>query len=76
MIHLIHYVIRSTFPDLDYRAHDFRIDSRDSLTVRLTARTVGTMRGDLRLRTETIPANGKRMICPPGKFTLSSLPSI
>jgi len=63
--------LRSTFPDLDYRAHDYRIDSKDSLTVRITARTVGTMRGDLRLRTETIPANGKRMICPPEVISLT-----
>jgi len=63
--------LRSTFPDLDYRAHDFRMDSRDSLTVRLTARTVGTMRGDLRLRTESIPANGKRMVCPPEAISMT-----
>lgn len=63
--------LRETFPDLDYRAHDFRIDSKDALTVRLSVRTVGTMRGDLRLRTDTIPANGKRMICPPEAISMT-----
>eukprot|EP00568_Trieres_chinensis_P010433 CAMPEP_0183301296 /NCGR_PEP_ID=MMETSP0160_2-20130417/7460_1 /TAXON_ID=2839 ORGANISM="Odontella Sinensis, Strain Grunow 1884" /NCGR_SAMPLE_ID=MMETSP0160_2 /ASSEMBLY_ACC=CAM_ASM_000250 /LENGTH=962 /DNA_ID=CAMNT_0025463889 /DNA_START=44 /DNA_END=2932 /DNA_ORIENTATION=+ len=57
--------LRSAFPDLDYRAHDFRIDAEDPYTVRFTARTVGTMRGELRLRTETLPPNGRRMTCPP-----------
>jgi hypothetical protein len=61
---------RAAFPDLDYRAHDFRIVESDPCTVRLTARAVGTMRGELRLRTETLPPNGKRMICPPGKKRL------
>ena len=63
--------LRSTFPDLDYRAHDFRLlDANDDpYTVRVTCRAVGTMRGSLRLRTETLPPNGKRMICPPGSLT-------
>ena len=59
---------RSTFPDLDYRAHDFRIDEQDPMTIRVTARIVGTMRGELRLRNEVLPPNGKRMRCPPGAF--------
>ena len=59
---------RSTFPDLDYRAHDFRIDEQDPMTVRVTARTVGRMRGELRLRNEVLPPNGKQMRCPPGAF--------
>jgi len=59
--------LRSTFPDLDYRAHDFRVDEGDTAggTIRFTARVVGTMRNELRLRKETIPPNGKRMVCPP-----------
>lgn len=61
------YSNRAAFPDLDYRAHDFRLDPEDPFTVRCTVRTVGTMRGNLRLRKETLPPNGKRMICPPGK---------
>ncbi len=63
--------LRSTFPDLDYRAHDFRLDPRDPLTVRLTARTVGTMRGELRLRSETLPPNGVRMVCPPESISMT-----
>ena len=66
-----YFNLRSTFPDLDYRAHDFRIDPSDPLTVRFTARTVGTMRGDLRLRSETIPPNGKRMVCPPEAISMT-----
>lgn len=65
--------LRLTFPDLDYRAHDFRIDpnAKNSLTVRFTARTVGTMRGELRLRDETIPPNGLRMMCPPEAISMT-----
>jgi hypothetical protein len=57
--------LRSTFPDLDYRAHDFRIDARDPMTVRCTCRPVGTMRGPLRLRNEVVDANGKILRGPP-----------
>eukprot|EP00554_Chaetoceros_debilis_P016589 CAMPEP_0194126628 /NCGR_PEP_ID=MMETSP0150-20130528/60091_1 /TAXON_ID=122233 /ORGANISM="Chaetoceros debilis, Strain MM31A-1" /LENGTH=675 /DNA_ID=CAMNT_0038820501 /DNA_START=31 /DNA_END=2055 /DNA_ORIENTATION=- len=66
--------LRLTFPDLDYRAHDFRIDPNAndySLTVRFTARTVGTMRGELRLRDEIIPPNGLRMVCPPEAISMT-----
>lgn len=63
--------IRGAFPDLDYRAHDFRLDPKDPLTVRVTARTVGTMRGELRLRGETLPPNGVRMICPPEAISIT-----
>ena len=63
--------LRKAFPDLDYRAHDFRLDPRDPNTVRLTARTVGTFRGELRLRSETIPPNGNRMICPPEAISMT-----
>lgn len=63
--------LRKAFPDLDYRAHDFRLDPIDPLTVRLTARTVGTMMGELRLRSETIAPNGKRMICPPEAISIT-----
>lgn len=65
------FSIRSAFPDLDYRAHDFRIDPVSPLTVRLTARTVGTMRGELRLRSETLPPNGVRMVCPPEAISMT-----
>ncbi len=63
--------IRGAFPDLDYRAHDFRLDPEDPLTVRLTARTVGTMRGELRLRSETLPPTGVRMVCPPEAISMT-----
>ena len=63
--------LRSTFPDLDYRAHDYRIDQVDPLTVRVTARTVGTMRGELRLRDQTLPPNGQQMRCPPETVSMT-----
>lgn len=73
-----YFNLRGAFPDLDYRAHDFRIvDTKDSeinknlVTVRLTARTVGTMRGKLRLRGETLEPNGKRMVCPPEAISIT-----
>ena len=63
--------LRGSFPDLDYRAHDFRLDPDDPLTIRCTARTVGTMRGELRLRSETMPPNGVRMVCPPEAVSMT-----
>ena len=73
-----YFNLRAAFPDLDYRAHDFRLvndsgsGSEENLgTVRFTARTVGTMRGRLRLRGETLEPNGKRMICPPEAISLT-----
>lgn len=62
---------RAAFPDLDYRAHDFRIAVEDPMTVRLTARTVGTMRGELRLRGESLDPNGKTMLCPPEAISMT-----
>lgn len=67
--------LRKAFPDLDYRAHDFRLDPLDPMTVRLTVRTVGTMRGELRLRSETLPPNGKRMVCPPESISMTFDPN-
>lgn len=63
--------LRSTFPDLDYRAHDFRIDTQDPLTVRCTSRPVGTMRGPLRLRNEVVDANGKILRGPPEAISMT-----
>lgn len=78
--------LRSTFPDLDYRAHDYRLaaspsqdgdggasndavgTSTNEVVVRFTTRTVGTMQGELKLRRETLPPNGEKMICPPGEY--------
>ena len=62
--------LRAAFPDLDYRAHDYRIDEDDPATVRVTSRVVGTMRGDLRLRDQTLSPNGKTMKCPPEAITI------
>lgn len=62
--------LRATFPDYDYRPHDFRIDEADSATVRLTCRVTGTMRGELRLRDEVLPPTGKTMRCPPEAVTM------
>jgi len=63
--------LRKAFPDLDYRAHDFRLDPMDNMTIRVTARTVGTMRGELRLRSDTVQPNGKRMVCPPEAISMT-----
>ena len=57
--------LRSAFPDLDYRSYDYRVDESDPTTVRCTLRVTGTMRGELRLRSGTMPPTGKRMTCPP-----------
>lgn len=65
------FIDRSAFPDWDYRAHDYRIDSENSMTVRLTARTVGTMRGELRLRSEVLPPNGQALSCPPEAISIT-----
>jgi len=66
------FCIDGAFPDLNYRAHDFRINEDDDpLTVRFTARTVGTMRGELRLRNEILRPNGKQMVCPPEAISMT-----
>jgi len=65
------FYLNGAFPDLNYRPHDFRTSTTDLLTVRLTARTVGTMRGELRLRNEILPPNGKRMVCPPESISMT-----
>ncbi len=67
----IFFNLRSTFPDLDFRAHDFRIDVDDPLTVRCTSRPVGTMRGPLRLRNEVLEANGKILRGPPEAISMT-----
>jgi hypothetical protein len=63
--------LRGTFPDLDYRAHDFRIDETDPKTVRLTCRVTGTMRGELRLRTANLPPTNIVMFCPPEAVSMT-----
>ena len=63
--------LRTAFPDLDYRAHDFRLDADDPLTVRCTVRPQGVMRGPLRLRNEVVQPNGNRLIGPPEAISLT-----
>jgi hypothetical protein len=63
--------LRGAFPDLDFRAHDFRIDVNDPFTVRMTARTIGTMRGQLRLRNEVLDRNGIPLRSPPEAISLT-----
>lgn len=63
--------VRSAFPDLDHRAHDFRVDEEDDATVRMTARVTGTMRGELRLRSEVLQPTGQKMVCPPEAISMT-----
>lgn len=63
--------LRAAFPDLNYRAHDFRIDPDDDRTVRFTCRVTGTMRGALRLRDVILSPTGKTMQCPPEGFSMT-----
>lgn len=60
--------LRAAFPDLDYRAHDFRLVNDN--TVRFTCRVTGTMRGELRLRSGVLPPTGVTMRCPPTAVTM------
>jgi hypothetical protein len=60
--------LRGAFPDIDYRAHDYRYVAPD--TVRITRRVQGTMRGELRLRSGTVPPSGLIMKCPPEAVTI------
>jgi hypothetical protein len=63
--------LRAAFPDLDYRAHDFRVDENDPLTIRITSRPTGTMLGVLRLRTEVVPPNGQPWRGPPEAISIT-----
>ena len=63
--------LRSAFPDLDYRAHDFRIDANDPYTVRCTSRPIGTMRGSLRLRNKVVEPNGQQWRGPPEAISIT-----
>jgi len=65
------FSLRTAFPDLDYRPHDFRIDENDPLTVRCTVRPLGVMRGPLRLRTELVQPNGKQWRGPPEAISMT-----
>jgi hypothetical protein len=63
--------LRTAFPDLDYRPHDFRLDKNDPLTVRCTVRPQGVMKGPLRLRTGLVQPNGNRLIGPPEAISMT-----
>jgi hypothetical protein len=63
--------LRAAFPDLDYRAHDFRVDESDPLTIRITSRPTGTMLGALRLRNEVVPPTGKPWRGPPEAISIT-----
>ena len=65
------FPFRTAFPDLEYKAHDYRLDALDPMTVRLTARTMGYMRGPLRLRNDVLQPNGKQMVCPPEAISIT-----
>jgi hypothetical protein len=82
-----YFDLRSSFPDLEYRAHDFRVlideergysngriggGSNGEITVRFTTLTTGTFRGSpLKLRSKIIPPNGKKMNCPPTAVSIT-----
>jgi hypothetical protein len=63
--------LRAAFPDLDYRAHDFRVDENDPLTIRITSRPTGTMLGALRLRTKVVPPTGQPWRGPPEAISIT-----
>jgi hypothetical protein len=63
--------LQAAFPDFDYRAHDFRMDESDPLTIRITSRPTGTMLGALRLRTETVPPTGQPWRGPPEAISIT-----
>jgi len=63
--------LRTAFPDLEYRAHDFRLDANDPMTVRCAVRPQGIMRGPLRLRNELIQPNGNPLMGPPEAISLT-----
>ena len=65
------FSLRTAFPDLDYRPHDFRVDENDSLTVKCTVRPLGVMRGPLRLRDELVEPNGKQWRGPPEAVSMT-----
>mmetsp|Transcript_32247 Transcript_32247/g.74243 ORF Transcript_32247/g.74243 Transcript_32247/m.74243 type:complete len:378 (-) Transcript_32247:1613-2746(-) len=71
LIALNFFDLRKSFPDLDYRAHDFRLDPHEPYTIRFTSRTVGTMRNSLQLRNSAIPPNGRVMKCPPETISIT-----
>lgn len=83
-----YFDLRRSFPDLEYRAHDFRVfcdddgggdgeggDGAATITVRFTTRTTGTFRGaPLRLRSRVLEPNGRVMNCPPTRSVFAESP--
>lgn len=57
--------LQSAFPDLDLRAHDFRVDKEDASKVWYTTRVTGTHKFPLVLEKEEIAPTGIKMELPP-----------
>lgn len=57
--------LQSAFPDLDLRAHDFRVDRDDPTKVWFTTRVLGTHKYPLTLGGEEIAPTGIKMQLPP-----------
>ncbi len=57
--------LKAAFPDLDLRAHDFRVDRDDPNKVWFTTRVMGTHKGTLVLGKEEIAPTGIKMELPP-----------
>jgi hypothetical protein len=80
-----YFDLRGSFPDLDYRAHDFRVvvdekkeyfggesDGDGEVTVRFTTLVTGTFSGTpLKLRSKMIQPNNKEMNCPPASVSVT-----
>ena len=81
-----YFDLRRSFPDLDYRAHDFRVivdekkeyyggesDSDGEVTVRFTTLVTGTFSGTpLKLRSKMIEPNDKEVMnCPPTSVSVT-----
>lgn len=82
-----YFDLRGSFPDLDYRAHDFRVlldekkeyydiedesDSDGEVTVRFTTLVTGTFSGTpLKLRSKMIKQNKEVMNCPPTSVSVT-----
>merc|ERR1711988_1859006 len=62
--------MRKGFPDLDWRAHDFRIDSKNENKVFFTTRAIGTNRGLILVDETLIEPTGKRLEFPPESHCL------
>ena len=80
-----YFDLRGSFPDLDYRAHGFRLlvdekkeyhgdesDSDGEVTVRFTTLVTGTFSGTpLKLRSKMIQPNDELIYCPPTSVSVT-----